>query len=70
MAVCPHWCKTEFFDTAVTDDTIVYYNFFNRAEDVAETAIRDMAKGKDVSLCGRRIRNQVFLVNLMQSASL
>lgn len=65
MAVCPHWCKTEFFDTAVTDDTIVYYNFFNRPEDVVRTAIRDMEKGRDVSLCGFRIKLQRLMVKLL-----
>jgi len=65
MAVCPHWCKTEFFDTAVTDDTIVYYNFFNRPEDVVKSAIRDMRKGKDVSLTGFRIRVQRLMVKLL-----
>ena len=65
MAVCPHWCKTEFFDTAVTDDTIVYYNFFNKPEDVVETAVRNMKKGRDVSLCGFQIRMQRLLVKLL-----
>lgn len=65
MAVCPHWCKTEFFDTAVTDDTIVYYNFFNRAEDVVKSAVRDMRRGKDVSLTGWKIRGQRLLVKLL-----
>lgn len=65
MAVCPNWCKTEFFDTAVTDDTIVYYNFFNSAEDVVETAIRDMKKGRDVSLSGRKIKFQLFFIKHM-----
>ena len=65
MAVCPHWCKTEFFDTAVTDDTIKYYNFFNDAADVAETSWRNMKRGRDVSLCGWRIKLQILAVKLM-----
>lgn len=65
MAVCPHWCKTEFFDTAVTDDTIKYYNFFNDAADVAETAWRNMKRGRDVSLCGFKIKTQILAVKLM-----
>ena len=65
MAVCPHWCKTEFFNTAVTDDTIKYYNFYNEAADVAETAWRNMKRGRDVSLCGWRIKLQILLVKLM-----
>lgn len=65
MAVCPHWCKTEFFETAVTDDTIVYYNFFNTAQEVVETAIRNMKKGKDVSLAGIKIKLQRLEVKLL-----
>jgi len=65
MAICPHWCKTEFFDTAVTDDTIVYYNFFNTAEEVVSTAIRNMKKGRDVSLAGIRIKLQRLEVKLL-----
>ena len=65
MAVCPHWCKTEFFDTAVTDDTIVYYNFFNTPEEVVSTAIRNMKKGRDVSLAGIRIKLQRLEVKLL-----
>ena len=65
MAICPHWCKTEFFDTAVTDDTIVYYNFFNTAEEVVATAIRNMKKGKDVSLAGIKIKLQRLEVKLL-----
>lgn len=65
MAVCPHWCKTEFFDTAVTDDTIVYYNFFNTAQEVVSTAIRNMKRRRDVSLAGFRIKLQRLEVKLL-----
>lgn len=65
MSVCPHWCRTEFFDTAVTDDTIKYYNFFTPAEAVAEAAYKNMKRGRDVSLCGFRIKFQVFLVKVL-----
>ena len=65
MAVCPHWCKTEFFDTAVTDDTIKYYNFFNIPRKVAQTAVKNMKRGRDVSLCGARIKLQVLAVKLL-----
>lgn len=65
MAVCPHWTKTEFFDTAVTDDTIRYYNFFNEPKELAETAYRNMKRGRDVSLCGFKIKFQVFLVKVL-----
>lgn len=65
MSVCPHWCRTEFFDTAVTDDTIKYYNFFTPAEAVAEAAYKNMKRGRDVSLCGFKIKFQVFLVKVL-----
>ena len=65
MAVCPGWVKTEFFDHAVTDDTITYYNKFFTPEQVISRALRDMKKGKDVSVCGASIRMQVFFTKLL-----
>ncbi len=65
MAVCPGWVKTEFFDHAVTDDTITYYNKFFTPEQVITRALRDMKKGKDVSVCGFSIRAQVFFTKLL-----
>ena len=65
MAVCPGWVKTEFFDHAVYDDTIVYYNKFFTADQVITRALRDMKKGKDVSICGASIRAQVFFTKLL-----
>lgn len=65
MAVCPGWVKTEFFDHAVTDDTITYYNRFYTPEQVIERALRDMKRGKDVSICGFPIRAQVLMTKLL-----
>ncbi len=65
MAVCPGWVKTEFFDHAVTDDTITYYNRFYTPEQVIKRALKDMKKGKDVSICGFPVRAQVFLTKLL-----
>ena len=65
MAICPGWVKTSFFDRAVTDDTITYYNRFYTAEQVVTRALRDMKKGKDVSVCGKQIRAQVLLTKLL-----
>lgn len=65
MAVCPGWVKTEFFDRAVSDDTIKYYNRFYTAEQVVTRALRDMEKGKDVSTVGFPIRMQVRAVKLL-----
>lgn len=65
MAVCPGWVKTEFFDHAVKDDTITYYNRFYTADQVVRRALRDMKKRKDVSICGFPVRAQVFLTKLL-----
>ncbi len=65
MAVCPGWVRTEFFDHAVKDDTITYYNKFFTPEEVIRRALRDMKRGKDVSVCGFSIRAQVLLTKLL-----
>ncbi len=65
MAVCPGWVRTEFFDHAVSDDTIQYYNRFYEPETVVKTALRDMKKGKDVSVCGFPVKMQVAAVKLL-----
>ena len=65
IAVCPGWVKTEFFDRAVTDDTIKYYNKFFTSEEVVERAVYDMYRGRDVSVCGASIRGQVLLTKLL-----
>ena len=65
LAVCPGWVRTEFFDHAVTDDTITYYNRYFDADEVVARALRDMRKGKDVSVCGFSIRMQVLATKLL-----
>ena len=65
MAVCPGWVKTAFFDRAVYDDTITYYNRYFTPEEVVARAIRDMKKGKEISICGWTVRNQVRLTKLL-----
>ncbi len=62
MAICPGWIKTEFFDRAVHDDTITYYDRFYEPEQVVELAIKDMKKSKTVSILGFPVRAQVKLV--------
>ena len=62
MAVCPGWITTEFFDHAVHDDTITYYNRYYPPEAVIEQAIADMKKHKTVSVLGRPEQRQVRLV--------
>ena len=66
MAVCPGWVKTEFFDRAVTDDSVItYYNRFYTPDQVVKRAFHDMDKHRDVSICGAAVRNQVFLTKLL-----
>ncbi len=65
MAVCPGWVQTEFFNHAVSDDTITYYNKFFTAEEVVRRAIYDMLRGKDVSVCGASVRAQVLAVKML-----
>ena len=65
MAVCPGWITTEFFEHAVHDDTIRYYNRFYPPEQVIAKAIRDMKKGKTVSVLGFPERMQARLVKFL-----
>ena len=65
IAVCPGWVKTEFFNRAVSDDTIKYYNKFCTSDEVVTRAIYEMYRGKDVSICGPSIRAQVLLTKLL-----
>ena len=65
IAVCPGWVKTEFFNRAVSDDTIKYYNKFFTSDEVVTRAIYDMYRGKEVSICGHSIRAQVLLTKLL-----
>ena len=64
IAICPGWVKTEFFDRAVKDDTIKYYNKFFNSSDVVRRAVYDMYRGKDVSVIGASIRAQVLFTKL------
>ena len=65
LCVCPGWIRTEFFDTAVRDDTIVYYDRFYTAEQVVERAMKDLKKKKLVSIAGFPVRMQVRLVKFL-----
>lgn len=62
LAVCPYWTKTEFFDRAVSDDTISYYECMYDPEKVVERAIKDMDTRKDVSIYGGHARMNAALV--------
>lgn len=58
MAVCPCWVDTEFFHRANQFAQIPYYSRIWSPRDVVRTAIRDMRKGKDVSVHGASIKAQ------------
>ena len=62
MAAAPGWIKTEFFDHAVHDDTIKYYDRFYTAEEVVARAMKDLRKKKAVSIKGFPVRMQVRAV--------
>lgn len=66
IAVCPGWVRTEFFDRAAQQpDVIQYYDRFYSVSQVVSQAIRDMKRGKDVSVCGFWVRLQRILVKLL-----
>ena len=59
MAVAPGWIKTEFFDHAVHDNTIKYYDRFYTSQQVIDQAMKDLRKKKAVSILGFPVRMQV-----------
>ena len=66
MAISPGWVQTEFFDHAVSDNgAVTWYDKIWTPEQVAERAMRDYRKGKDVSVLGAGVRRQVFLVKML-----
>ena len=65
MAVAPGWIKTEFFDHAVHDNTIKYYDRYYTAEQVVTKAMKDLKRNKKVSILGFPVRLQVLGVKLL-----
>jgi short-subunit dehydrogenase len=66
MSVCPGWVETEFFDHAVLDnDAVSFYNKIWKSKDVVAKAMKDLSKGKDVSILGTGVRMQVLLTKLL-----
>ncbi len=62
MAVAPGWIKTEFFDTAIHDDTISYFDRYYTSQQVIDRAMKDLRKKRPVSILGLPVRMQVHLV--------
>lgn len=65
MAVAPGWIKTEFFEHAIHDDTIKYFDRFYTAKQVIVKAMKDLKKKKEVSILGFPVRMQVRLIKLL-----
>ena len=65
MAVCPYWVQTEFFDTAINDDTVNNFGRIFTPEEVVTQALKDMKKGRDVSFCGLNTKLQRIGVKLL-----
>ena len=65
MAVAPGWIKTEFFDHAISDDTIKYFDRFYTAKQVVDQAMKDLKKKKCVSILGFPVRMQVLLIKFL-----
>lgn len=65
MALAPGWIKTEFFDHAVHDDTIRYFDRYYTAGQVIDKAMKDMKKGKSVSILGLPVKMQVLAIKFL-----
>ncbi len=66
IAVAPGWVRTEFINRAEDEnEMVVYYDRFYNSSDVVLRALRDMKKGKDVSICGLATRMKVFGMKVM-----
>lgn len=65
MAVAPGWIKTEFFDHAIHDDTIKYFDRYYTAKQVIDKAMKDLRKKKSVSILGFPVRMQVRLIKFL-----
>ena len=57
---------TEFFDRAENGNNVItYFNKMFTVKEVVDRAIKDMHKGRDVSVCGASVRLQVLAVRLL-----
>ena len=65
MCVCPGWIKTEFQQHAQHDEYIRYVDRWYGPEEVAVQAMKDLRKGKSVSILGHPVRRQVRLVKFL-----
>ena len=66
MAVCPGWMRTEFLDRAAdAPDALSFYGCFYVPSKVVARALRDMERGRGVSLYGTQTRLIILLSKLL-----
>ena len=65
MCVCPGWIRTEFQQVAHHDEYVKYVDIWYEPQEVAEQAMKDLRKGKIVSILGHPVRRQVRLVKFL-----
>ena len=67
IAVCPGWVDTECIGKAQAHNktAVNYFNKMFTAEDVVKKALKDLRRGKDVSVLGFGVRAQVLAVKLL-----
>lgn len=65
IAVAPGWIKTEFFDHAIHDNTITYFDRYYTAKQVVDKAMKDLKKKKTVSILGFPVRMQVMAIKFL-----
>ena len=66
LAVCPTWVRTEFIDRAAEHkDVITYFGHVFTVDEVVRRALRDMKRGKTVSICGWGTRWQMRAMKLL-----
>ena len=65
MAIAPGWIKTEFFDHAIHDDTISYFDRYYTAKQVIDKAMKDLKRKKTVSILGFPVRMQVLAIKFL-----
>ncbi len=70
MAVCPLWVRTNFFKTAVSDNTISYFSKWVESADVVKQALKDMKRGKALSILGLNMKLQVLAVKLLPTKTI
>ena len=69
MAVCPGWVRTEFLNRAAEQpDALRHYGCFYRAPDIVSRSIRDMERGKRVSIYGVQTRSLIVLSKILPHA--